>query len=158
MVKCSYCGEEFGTERMRDRHESPCPVELADLERLKQPFPFEENISDKLARHEAFIKALGLTAGEVELDGASIRPEWLIAFWGLAQARPGRLAAVLFPGRFNDKGSMAAEAVQLLGLYAELKAAAMIERTVPGGSADEAGALEAKCDAIYARLPSWARW
>lgn len=156
MVKCSYCDAKFKTEAGRVRHESPCcPVAAIDRDRMMQPLPFDDTIGSVSSRRELFITALGLEAGGVNLDGASVRPEWLIAFHGLAHMRPGRLTTLLFP---NRPSHLAMGAVMLLMSYADFKAAAVIERTRPGGSADVAKEFEAKCDAIYARLPSWARW
>jgi hypothetical protein len=58
-----------------------------------------------------------------------------------------------FPGRELDE---VADGFAALAEYARLKSDARFARTA--GSIAKAARLEAKCDAIYARLPAWAKW
>ncbi len=50
----------------------------------------------------------------------------------------------------------AAAVLQLLGTYAEFKAAAMEKRLA--GDINAALRFESGCDSTYRRLPPWARW
>ena len=89
----------------------------------------------------------------VNLDGET-DPSWLRAFW-LATVFKGREVAQLLYPDLPDGAWSALFVVQLLGKYAEMKAAAIEQRAV--GAPADALLCEEVCDTLYKQLPAWAK-